>query len=501
LIGGLTLISRVLGFMRDVVIAHTFGASVSADAFLVAFKIPNFMRRLFAEGAFSQAFIPVLSEYKTQRDFPTVKNLVDNVAGSLGGILLLVTIIGIIIAPLLVLIFAPGFRLDPAKFDLTVNMLKITFPYLPFIALTAMAGSVLNTYGRFAVPAFTPVFLNIALIATTLWIAPHFQIPIVALAWGVFLAGIIQLLFQLPFLRRLNMLPSPKFNWKDEGVKRIRHLMLPALFGVSVSQINLLVDTIMASFLVTGSVSWLYYSDRLMEFPVGVFGLALATVILPNLSKTVARSDMETYSKTLNWALRWVFLIAVPASVGLMVLAGPMIATLFHNGAFTGHDVKMTSNSLMAYTLGILSFVLIKVLASGFYSRQDTRTPVRIAVIAMFANILLNIAFISYFKHVGLALATSFAGLINAWLLYRGLCQQGFFKLQTGWRIFLLRIFTASVGMAILLWWGSGNLNNWLTMSILERGVLLLMLIIGGMLFYFVSLLILGFRFQHIHLK
>jgi len=484
-----------------VVIAHTFGASISADAFLVAFKIPNFMRRLFAEGAFSQAFVPVLSEYKTQRDFPTVKNLVDNVAGSLGGILLLVTIVCIIIAPLLVMIFAPGFRHDPEKFDLTVNMLKITFPYLPFIALTALAGSVLNTYGRFAIPAITPIFLNISLITTTVWIAPNFQIPIIALAWGVFLAGIMQLAFQLPFLHRLKLLPKPRFNWQDKGVKQIRRLMLPALFGVSVSQINLLVDTIMASFLVTGSVSWLYYSDRLMEFPVGVFGLALATVILPNLSKTVARSDMETYSKTLNWALRWVFLIAVPASVGLMVLAGPMIATLFHNGAFTEHDVEMTSYSLMAYTLGISSFVLIKVLASGFYSRQDTRTPVRIAVIAMVANILLNISFITFFKHVGLALATSLAGLINAWLLYRGLCNQGFFKLQVGWRVFLLRIFVASTGMAVLLWWGSGSLAIWLNMGILERSVLLLMWIIAGMLFYFISLLILGFRLQHIHLK
>ncbi len=297
------------------VIAHTFGAGISTDAFFVAFKIPNFMRRLFAEGAFSQAFTPVLSEYKTQRDPRAVKDLVNNVAGHLGTVLLVFTLTCIVIAPLLVLIFAPGFFQHQEKYDLTVDMLRITFPYLWLIALTAFAGAVLNTYGRFAVPALTPVLLNICLIVAALWFTPYFDQPVMVLAWAVFIGGILQLLFQLPFLYRLHLLPKPCFNRRDEGVRRIYRLMIPALFGVSVSQINLLIDTLMASFLITGSVSWLYYSDRLMEFPLAIFGLALATVMLPDLSKSVARGDTDKYNNTLDWALRWVFLIAVPSTV------------------------------------------------------------------------------------------------------------------------------------------------------------------------------------------
>lgn len=499
--GGLTLISRILGFIRDVVIAHTFGAGISTDAFLVAFKIPNFMRRLFAEGAFSQAFVPILSEYKTQRDAIAVRHLVARVIGNLGGLLLLITFIGVGIAPLLVLIFAPGFIQHQEKYNLTVAMLQITFPYLLFIALTALAGAVLNTYGRFAIPAITPVLLNICLIGAAVWFAPRFEQPVMALAWGVFIAGIVQLSFQLPFLYRLNLLPKPNFNWHDEGIQRIRQLMIPALFGVSVSQINLLIDTLMASFLVTGSVSWLYYSDRLMEFPVGVFGLALATVMLPNLSKAVARDDMHTYINTLDWALRWVFLIAIPAMLGLITLAKPMLVTLFHSGAFSENDVIMTARSLVAYSLGLLGFVLIKVLASGFYSRQDTRTPVKIAIIAMTANMLLNFSLIWSLQHAGLALATSLAALLNAGLLYRGLRQQDVFQPQPGWDKFLLRIVIASSGMAILLWWGSGNLSVWLNMGTLERAWHLFSWIGAGMLVYVVSLIILGFRWHHISLQ
>ena len=501
MVGGLTLISRILGFIRDVVIANIFGAGVSTDAFLVAFKIPNFMRRLFAEGAFSQAFTPVLSEYKTQRNHAEVKHLVDHVAGNLGSILFFITVIGVMIAPLLVLIFAPGFFQYPEKYELTVTMLQIMFPYLLFIALTAFAGAVLNTYGRFAVPAFTPVFLNLCFIGAAIWFAPNFEQPIIALAYGALFAGIVQLAFQIPFLYRLRLLPTPKFNRHDEGVKRIHHLMIPALFGVSVSQINLLVDTLMASFLVTGSVSWLYYSDRLMEFPVGVFGLALATVMLPNLSKSVARGDTDKYNSVLDWALRWVFIIAVPSMVGLIILAIPMLATLFHNGQFGDSDVIMTSRSLVTYAFGLLGFVLIKVLASGFFSRQDTRTPVKIAVIAMATNMLLNLALILPMAHAGLALATSLAALLNAWLLYRGLRKQAVFNPLPGWRNFLVRIIMASSCMALLLWWGSGDVSIWLTMGTIERAWHLFGWIIGGMLMYFVSLGILGFRLHHISLK
>ncbi|MEN8216048.1 MAG: murein biosynthesis integral membrane protein MurJ [Pseudomonadota bacterium] len=497
-VGGLTLISRILGFIRDMVIAYVFGASTSADAFFVAFKIPNFMRRLFGEGAFSQAFIPVISEYKTQRDKAEVKHLVNHVAGHLGGVLLLVTVIGIVIAPLLVLIFAPGFFQNKEKYDLTIAMLQITFPYLLFIALTAFAGAVLNTYGQFAVPALTPVLLNVCMIGAALWIAPSLEQPVMALAYAVFFAGLIQLAFQLPFLHRLHLLPKPSFKRHDEGVSRIYRLMLPALFGVSVSQINLLIDTLMASFLVTGSISWLYYSDRLMEFPLAIFGLALATVMLPDLSKSVAQGDMQKYSKTLDWALRWLFLILIPSMLGLIILAAPILTTLFHNGEFSDNDVIRTSHSLIAYSVGLVGFVLIKVLASGFYSRQDTRTPVKIAVIAMVANMVLNLILIWPLAHAGLALATSLAALLNAGLLYRGLRTEGVFQPQPGWRRFLLRIAMASGCMVLLLWWGSGPLDIWLNMGTLERALHLSGWIVAALVVYFASLVIFGFRLHHV---
>ncbi|EDN67146.1 MviN-like protein [Beggiatoa sp. PS] len=497
----MTLISRILGFIRDVIIAHIFGAGTSTDAFLIAFKIPNFMRRLFAEGAFAQAFTPVLSEYKTQRDTKEIKHLVDHVAGNLGGILFLITVIGVVLAPLLVLIFAPGFLQYEDKYDLTVAMLQITFPYLLFIALTAFAGAILNTYGQFGVPAFTPVLLNICLIGAAIWFTPYFDEPVMALAWAVFIAGFIQLGFQLPFLSRLGLVPIPRFKRRDEGVKRIYRLMIPALFGVSVSQINLLIDTLMASFLVTGSVSWLYYSDRLMEFPLAIFGLALATVMLPDLSKSVARGDMQNYNNTLDWALRWVFIIGVPSMIGLIVLAGPMLTTLFNYGEFSDHDVMMTTQSLIAYAAGLLGFVFIKVLASGFFARQDTRTPVKIAVIAMATNMVLNLIFIWHLAHAGLALATSLAALLNAGLLYRGLRQQDVFQPQPGWHRLLLRITIASVAMTLLLWWGSGSLSAWFSMSITERALHLFGWIIAGMGTYFIVLVISGLRLHHVTLK
>jgi putative peptidoglycan lipid II flippase len=500
-VGGFTLISRVLGFIRDVVIAHTFGAGAATDAFFIAFKIPNFLRRLFAEGAFSQAFTPILSEYKTKRSHSEVQTLVNNVAGHLGGILLMVTIVSMLAAPLLVLIFAPGFYNDSYKYNLTVSMLQITFPYLFFIALTAFGGAILNTYGKFAVPAITPVFLNICFIIGALGFASYFDPPIMVLVWAVFIAGLVQLGFQLPFLARINLLPKPRFK-KDEGVKRVYKLMIPALFGVSVSQINLLVDTLMASFLITGSVSWLYYSDRLMEFPVGIFGLALATVMLPDLSKSVARGDMSKYNNTLDWALRWVFLIGVPSMLGLVLLSSPILTTLFYSGSgqFTENDVIMTARSLMTYSVGLLGFVLIKVLASGFFSRQDTRTPVKIAAIAMAVNMILNIILIFPLAHAGLALATSLAALLNASLLYRGLRKQEVYTPLAGWRNLFIRISIAAIAMIVILWWGSGSLSYWINMTLLDRALQLFMWIIVGMLVYILTLFAVGFRLRHMKL-
>ena len=503
-VGSLTLISRILGFIRDVVIAQTFGANASTDAFLIAFKIPNFMRRLFAEGAFSQAFTPILSEYKTQRAPEEIKSLIDHVAGTLGGLLLLISIVSMLAAPLLVFIFAPGFIHSPEKFALTGQMLQITFPYLFFIALTAFAGSVLNTYGQFAIPALTPVLLNISMIAAAWYLAPYFTQPILALAWGVFFAGVLQLLFQLPFLSRLHLLPRPRFSFKHEGVIRVRNLMIPALFGVSVSQINLLIDTLMASFLVTGSVTWLYYSDRLMEFPVGVFGMALATVILPNLSKRIAQGEHEKFVLTLDWALRWTFIVVIPATVGLIVMAQPILTTLFHKGEFDQQDVIMTTRSLITYTVGMLGFISVKVLASAYYARQDTRTPVRIGVIAMITNICLNLLLIYPLQHAGLALSTSLAALLNSWLLYRGLRQQNIYIPQLGWFALLMRIALANVVMAAMLWWGTGGMNAlqwWLSMGTGERALRLMLWLTIGIVSYFVALFTLGLRVDHISLK
>ncbi len=480
------------------VIAQTFGAGAASDAFLVAFKIPNFMRRLFAEGAFSQAFIPVLSEYKTNHDEETNRQLVAHVSGSLGLILLILTIIGIVFSSWTISVFAPGFWQYPEKFALASDLLKITFPYLFFIALTALAGGVLNTYGNFAVPALTPVILNICMITAVLWFTNWTNPPIMGLAYGVFLAGLMQLLFQLPFLARYNMLVVPRFQWQHAGVQRIYKLMLPAIFGVSVTQINLLVDTIMASFLVTGSVSWLYYSDRLMEFPVGVFGLALSTVILPTLSKKAAKKEWDSYNHTLDWAVRWVFLIGAPATVGMIVLSAPILSTLFHYGEFDQHDLVMTQYSLNAYAFGLIAFVLAKVLASGFYARQDTKTPVKIAVICMLTNIGLNLILISFLQHAGLALSTSCAAIVNSVLLFYYLRKAEVFRPHAGWLKLLIQISFASLVMGLILWFTQNSLQNWLVLSTLMRGAWLCVWIILGMAAYALALLIAGWRWRDV---
>jgi len=499
----MTMISRVLGFARDMVVARIFGADAATDAFFVAFKIPNFLRRLFAEGAFSQAFVPILTEYKEQRSEAELKDLIDRVAGTFAVILFGITLIGVIGSPILIMIFGPGFIDEPQKYDLAVEMLKLTFPYLFFISLVALSGSILNTFGRFASPAFTPVLLNVCLIAAALWISPQMERPIVGLAWGVFLAGATQLLFQVPFLIKLGLMPVPKWGWKHEGVQRIAKLMVPAIFGSSIVQINLLLDTLIASFLITGSISWLYYSDRLMEFPLGVFGIALATVILPKLSRDHARSDKSTFSNTIDWALRLVWLVGAPAAVGLATLAGPLLATLFYGGAFTAEDVDMATLSLMAYSLVLLSAIFVKVLAPGFYARQDTRTPVKIGIIAMAVGMLLNIAivvplYMSDFKgaHMGLALASAGTALINASLLFRRLRADGVYTRHSGWMLFLFRIVLASSVMGIIISVYSPNIEIWLAWNTLERGLNLLMWVGIGMLSYFGTLILSGLNIK-----
>ncbi|MBK8889111.1 MAG: murein biosynthesis integral membrane protein MurJ [Dechloromonas sp.] len=497
-VSGMTLLSRILGFVRDFVIARTFGAGLATDAFFVAFKLPNLLRRMFAEGAFSQAFVPILGEYKNKRGDQETLLLIDHVTSILTLILFAVTAIGVAAAPLLVWISAPGFAADANKFELTVALTRITFPYIFFMSLVALAGGILNTMSRFALPAFTPVLLNVAFIAMALFAVPYFDPPVLALGWAVLLGGVLQLAIQIPALRRIAMLPRPSLNWRaawqDPGVRRILTLMGPALLGVSVSQISLLINTIFASFLKTGSVSWLYYADRLMEFPSGMLGVALGTILLPSLSKYHASANHLEYSKLLDWGLRLTLLLAAPAALALAILAVPLIATLFHHGAFTGNDVFQTRQALVAYSIGLVGLILVKVLAPGFYARQNVRTPVRIALISLVATQAMNLAFIGWLQHAGLALSIGLAACLNAALLYRGLRRHDVYHPQPGWAVFSLKLLAALVVMGGALWLASGSDAAWLAYPLAERLIRLGVLVGLGGIAYFATLWVLGFR-------
>ena len=502
-----TMLSRVMGLARDVVFARVIGAEAFADVFFVAFKIPNFFRRLFAEGAFAQAFVPILGEYREQGSQAAVRGLISRVSGTLGLTLLLFTLVIVLAAPAMAAIFAPKwFFDDPLKFNATADMLRITFPYLMFISMTGVAGGILNSYDRFAVPAFTPIWLNITLIASALLAAPMFDQPAFALAWGVLIAGVLQFIFQIPFLLRIHMLPAPKVDWHHPGVRKILKLMGPAIFGVSVSQINLLLDTMLATFLPTGSVSWLYYSDRLSELPLGVFGVAIATVILPNLSRHHASSSTKEYSETLDWALKMILLIAVPAAAALVLLAEPILVTLFYYGdVMTLRDMSMATLSLRAYALGLIAFMLIKVLAPGFFARQDMRTPVRIGIIAMATNMVLNILFVAplhfYWQigHLGLAAATSVAAFVNAILLYIYLKRSGVYVASDHWLAFFCRLIGAVGAMLVVLVLVAGQLGAlnsevWQEMLWWQRTRGILGLCAAGFGAYVLMLLITGFK-------
>jgi putative peptidoglycan lipid II flippase len=490
----MTFLSRVLGFVRDMVAAAIFGASPGYDAFILSFRIPNLMRRLFAEGAFSQAFVPVLSEYQANKSPEEVKTFVNHITGNLALILAIVTVVGILVAPLLVYLFAPGFDPDGPRHILAADMLRLTFPYIFFISLTALSGSLLNTHGKFAVPAFTPVFLNISMILASCVLAPHLPNPEMALAWGVLLAGIVQLAFQVPFLLKMGIMPRPQINWSDPAVRRVLILMPPAIFGAAISQITLLVDSLFASFLVSGSISWLYYADRLMEFPLGIIGVGLATVILPSLARQHARGAKEEFSKTLDWGIRCTILIGIPAMVGLFVLAGPLVATLFKSGKFTDHDVLMTQQCLMAYALAVMGIMLAKIFSSAFYATQNIKTPVKISILILGVNVLLNAILITKYAHIGLALATSLTSLINAYLLYRKWQHMHAFKFQAGWNIFIGRVFLASSSLFAFTWLLSPNVNTWLEWDRLQRVVALGQLVLGGAALYVGVLLVLGLR-------
>jgi putative peptidoglycan lipid II flippase len=493
----MTLLSRILGFVRDAVIARVFGAGLMTDAFFVAFKIPNLLRRLFAEGAFSQAFVPILAEYKNRRGESDTRALVDHVAAFLTLALVVVTAAGVLAAPVIVAVSAPGFAATPEKFALTVDLLRIVFPYILFIALTACAGGILNTWSRFAVPAFTPVLLNLSFIGFALLAAPWFDPPVTALAWAVFCGGVLQLAFQLPFLARIGMLPRLRLDFRDEGVQRVLKQMAPAVFGVSVGQISLLINNIFASFLITGSITWLYFADRLMEFPAGLLGVALGTILLPSLARQHAEQSAQAYSDLLDWGLRLTLLLAVPAAVALALLAVPLIATLFHYGAFTATDVVNTRNAVIAYSIGLVGLIAVKVLAPGFYARQDIRTPVKIAVVTLVFTQLMNLLLIWELRHAGLALAISLGACLNAGLLLRGLRRQAIYMPLPGWGVFLLKLALAVYVMGAVLWLLSGDTTSWLVAGALERVGRLALLVAAGGGAYFLTLWLLGFRLRH----
>jgi putative peptidoglycan lipid II flippase len=495
-VGSMTFVSRILGFVRDTLIARVFGAGMLSDAFIVAFKIPNLLRRISAEGAFSQAFVPILAEYKSQRSFEETQGLVNRVATWLGIILVVVTLLGMLTAPWIVSLIAPGFRTDAAKMQLTIELLRITFPYIFFISLVSMAGGVLNTYNRFGIPAFTPVWLNVSMILAVLFFAEYFDEPIKVLAWAVFIGGFLQLVFQIPFLKQIGLLPKFDFRRDDEGVWRILKLMGPAVLGVSVAQISLILNTIFASFLVTGSVSWLYYADRLMEFPTGVLGVALGTILLPSLSKAYAGKDDAEYSQLLDWGLRLTCILAAPAAVALAVLSAPLVTSLFFYGKFTPLDVAMTQQALIAYSIGLLGLILVKILAPGFYARQNIKTPVKIGVFTLVITQLMNVLFVFVLdlQHAGLALAIGLGACINASLLYYHLRRAGYFQPQAGWLLFLVKLLVALVFMGIALHYAMGDASAWLQFSLLKRLIYISGLVLLGGVSYFAMLMLLGFR-------
>ena len=493
-VSSMTLISRILGYVRDTVIARSFGAGMYTDAFFVAFKIPNLLRRLFAEGAFSQAFVPILAEYKNRHGQAATKTLVNQVGSALTLVLVVVALLGILGAPWIAYVSAPGFVDEPDKFALTVTLLRITFPYIFFISLVALAAGILNTYSRFSVPAFAPALLNVAMISAALWMAPYFDPPVLALGWGVALGGVLQLAWMLPHLMKLGMLPRPTFKFNDPGVKRILTLMAPATLGVSVAQISLLINTMIASFLAAGSVSWLYFADRLMEFPAGMLGVALGTILLPSLAKHYADDSPDEYSRLLDWGLRLTLMLALPAAAALAVLSVPLITTLYYYGAFPVHAVWMTRNALMAYSLGLLGLILVKVLAPGFYARQNIRTPVKIAIFTLIATQLMNLVFIGPFAHAGLALSIGLGACLNAGLLLYLLRRHGIYHAQPGWWSYIARVVIAVALMAGVLWWLMGSADWWLAQGFGPRILKLTLLVGVGIAVYFSALGVMGFR-------
>jgi len=496
-VGSMTLISRLLGFVRDAVIARVFGAGLVTDAFFVAFKIPNFLRRIFAEGAFSQAFVPILAEYRNRRGEDETRSLVDHVAGMLALSLSIVSILGVLLAPLIIYINAPGFVSNPHKFELTVSLVRVTIPYILLISLSSLLGGILNTCNQFTIPAITPTLLNLSFIAFSLLFANLFHPSIMALAWAVIFGGVIQFLFQIPFVRHVGLMPKFRLDWHHSGMRRVMRQMGPAIFGVSVAQISILINTILASFLVTGSVSWLYYADRLMEFPTGVMGVALGTILLPNLSKHYSDDSHEAYSDLLDWGIRLTLLLSLPAAISLAILSKPLVISLFQYGHFNAFDAMMSARAVLAYSIGLSGLIMIKVLAPGFYARQDIRTPVKIAIVSLLFTQFFNLIFIWQLKHAGLALSIGLGACINATLLYRVLIKRGIYVPKPGWGRFLTAVSAALAVMGLFLWFASGPASRWIDSGVVWRLGHLGFLVVGGAVLYFITLGLFGVNLSH----
>jgi putative peptidoglycan lipid II flippase len=495
-VSSMTLFSRVLGFARDAIVARIFGAGMVTDAFFVAFKLPNLLRRIFAEGAFSQAFVPILAEYKSQQGEEATRTFIAYIAGLLTLALALVTVAGMLAAPWVIMVTAPGFVDTPAKFALTASLLRITFPYILLISLASLVGAILNTWNRFSVPAFAPTLLNVSMIVFALYGAPHFHPPVLALAWAVVAGGVLQLFYQLPHLKKIGMLVLPRVQFRDAGVWRVLRLMGPAILGVSVSQISLIINTIFASCLVSGSVSWMYYADRLMEFPSGVLGVALGTILLPSLARSFASGNHAEYSRLMDWGLRLCFVLALPSAVALGILAKSLTVALFQYGRFSAFDASMTQRALIAYSVGLIGLIMVKVLAPGFYSRQDIKTPVKVALITLLMTQVMNLMFIGPLKHAGLSLSIGLAACLNAGLLYWQLRKKKMFQPQPGWLPFLVRLVIAVLFMSAVLIGMLYIMPDWAQGNMLARLLRLALVVAVGGAAYFAMLGLLGFRLR-----
>lgn len=497
-VSSMTMLSRILGFIRDAVLARVFGAGMAMDAFVVAFRLPNLLRRVFAEGAFSQAFVPIFAEYRQNSTPETTRLFVQYVAGMLLFALCVITAIGILAAPVIIWLTATGFATDGTRFELAVSLLRVVFPYILFISLSSFVGSILNTYGKFVIPAFTPTLLNISFIVFAVFLVPYFDPPIMALGWAVFIGGILQLVFQLPWLYRLGFLKRPKFSFRSPAVNYVMKQMAPSVFASSAAQISLVINTVFASFLVSGSVSWMYYADRLMELPSGVIGAALGTILLPSLSRHAAAQDTAEFSALLDWGLRLCVLLILPAALGLAVLSFPLVATLFMYQEFSFHDAQMTRFALMAYSIGLPAMIAVKILAPGFYARKNVKTPMRVAMISLMGTQLFNLILVWKFQHVGLSLAIGLGACINATLLLILLKIRKIYVPKTGWKSFIRRVVFATTIMgggltAVQIWLPL----QWIDVSGLHRAAQLICLILLGIILYFGTLIAVGWRPRH----